>query len=121
MLIYDDEKLSSSPKSQNSSPISPKPSKSPNSKSPNSKSNSFGVSSYLYLKDIQRSTLKLKKLCERYNPDENSIERTPPIDQIKKSVDQLENVIYDLKTMLTELKLANSPTKTPKSVRFLLD
>lgn len=91
----------------------------PSKSSPNSKLSGFNSSANVYLKDIQKHTLKLKKLCDRYNADENSNQKHPPLDRIQKSIDQMEEIIYDLKTMLTHSP--DSTTRTPKSVRFLLD
>lgn len=91
----------------------------PSKSSPNSKLSGFNSSANVYLKDIQKHTLKLKKLCDRYNADENLNQKHPPLDRIQKSIDQMEEIIYDLKTMLTHSP--DSTTRTPKSVRFLLD
>lgn len=80
----------------------------------------FETSASHYLKDVQSSTLKLKKLCKSYNTnDETAADHMAS--KFLKSIEDMEFIIQEMKFVLTERSLNNSPTKTPKSVRFLVD
>ncbi|XP_055858404.1 kinesin-like protein KIF14 [Episyrphus balteatus] len=85
----------------------------------------FNASANVQVRDIHRSIMKLKKLCDRFSSDENNsenISKVATVEQVRKSIEQLEGILHGLKITLSESVYKEiSPTKTPKSVRFLID
>lgn len=68
------------------------------------------------ISEMQRNALKMKKLCDQFKcvPSKH-----PTVERIKKSLTEIEGQIEDMKNVLSASN--NSPTKTPKLVRFFLD
>ncbi|XP_055916021.1 kinesin-like protein KIF14 [Eupeodes corollae] len=85
----------------------------------------FSSSVNVQVRDIHRSLMKIKKLCDSFESDENNsknISKVTTVDQVRKSVEKLDGVLQGLRITLNEgLHNETSPTKTPKSVRFLIE
>lgn len=69
-----------------------------------------------YISEMQKNTLKMKKLCTQFqalNAKHSNVEK------IKESVEEIEGQIGYISNALTSSSY--SPSKTPKLVRFFLD
>lgn len=72
------------------------------------------------LRDLRKSTLKLKKVCHQNSNENVETTRRTAIDRILNAVEDIEGLTNDIRRMLKDMD--NEPVcKTPKSVRFILD
>lgn len=79
----------------------------------------FITSANIQVRDLHRTLVKFKKLCDRFGSDENNSKN---VEVVRKSIEQMEGVLHGLRKTLHENQHNSiSPTKTPKSVRFLID
>lgn len=67
-----------------------------------------------YICEMQRNSMKMKKLCEQFLNSSNL-----NVEKIKKSLEEIDGQIEYMNNIL--ISSNNSPSKTPKLVRFFLD
>lgn len=95
------------------------------------KQRKFDTQSQIYLKDLRKTILKFKKMCQEQNNCENSWtigtgsdsnrqHTATRANQLLQSIEQMEQISVDIKNILNSDKDFES-ARTPKSVRFLLD
>lgn len=78
----------------------------------------FNIQAKQYLRDIQNRTNKLKKLCNDKNNSHIKINEL-----LMKSLADIDGIVNKVRCALTEdeMKGLSPSSKTPKSVRFLID
>lgn len=83
----------------------------------------FDIQAHTYLKDLRKTILKFKKMCQDENNWTSDSMRQPEqarTTRLLQSIDQMEQISNDIKnTLYADDDLESA--KTPKSVRFLLD
>lgn len=81
----------------------------------------FETQAYHQLRDLRKATMRMKKLCHS-NANENSDAHKQTIaGNILTAVEDIEHLTNEIRRMLKDLNTAPNVTKTPKSVRFILD
>lgn len=65
------------------------------------------------ISEMQRNTLKMKKLCDNFKSLDT---KKSTVEKIKKSLEEIDGQIEYMKNVL--ISSNTSPTKTPKLVRF---
>lgn len=68
------------------------------------------------ISELQRNALEMKKLCDQFK---RMSSKKSAVEKIRKSINEIEIQIEDMNNVLSSSN--NSPTKTPKLVRFFLD
>lgn len=73
------------------------------------------------LRDIRKATLRIKKLCHS-NANENMVEsKQKTAEKVLNAVEDIERLTNEIRRLLKDVDGEPVVTKTPKSVRFILD
>lgn len=87
----------------------------------------FETQAHSYLKEIRKTTLKFKKLCQQHSHNHENHHYQPEIGResnaisILHCIEQIEQVNNEIQRLILDANLIESTSRTPKSVRFLLD
>lgn len=82
----------------------------------------FEVQAQSLFKDLRKTTLKFKKVCYDHTGGENNPQLNVTATRLMQSLEQIEAISNEIRHQLNgNDKLAASASKSPKSVRFLVD
>lgn len=81
----------------------------------------FSVQIQLYLRDLRKTTRRLKKLCVQHSSSENIRDiSSTTANCVLNCVEQIELINVEINNLLIDKEMSET-VRTPKSVRFLLD
>lgn len=87
----------------------------------NSLEKNFSVQTQLYLRDLRKTTRRLKKLCVQHSSSENIRDvSSTTANCVLNCVEQIELINTEINNLLIDKEMSEA-VRTPKSVRFLLD
>lgn len=79
----------------------------------------FEVQAQRYLSELRKTTIKMKKLCHnQFNENANVKDQTMP-NKVLTALEEIEHLTNEVRHLIRNNE--ETPRKTPKSVRFILD